>query len=55
MSEHTIMLVMLAWVFLNVSFVGFLVYRVIRRTDHLEGVLAATYLEARRALSQYRP
>jgi hypothetical protein len=55
MSEHTIMMVMLGWCFLNVSFVGFLVYRVLRRTDHLEGVLAATYFEARRALSQHRP
>jgi len=55
MSEHTIMMLMLGWAIVNVSFVGFLVYRVLRRTDQLEGIIAATYLEARRALSQYRP
>jgi hypothetical protein len=40
---------------LECAFTGLLVYRVLRRSDHLEGVLAATYLEARRALEKYRP
>ena len=55
MSEHTVMILGLIVIGLECAFTGFLVYRVLRRSDHLEGVLAAVYLEARRALSQYRP
>jgi hypothetical protein len=54
-SEHTIMIVILGWVVLNVSFTGYLAYKVFRRSEQIEGIVAVTYLEARRALSQYRP
>jgi hypothetical protein len=55
MSEHALMILGLGVIGLECAFTGFLVYRVLRRTDHLEGILAAVYLEARRALGQYRP
>lgn len=55
MSEHTVMMIILGWVVLNVSFTGYLAYKVFRKSEQLEGILAATYLEARRALSQQRP
>jgi hypothetical protein len=55
MSEHAFMILGLIIIGLECAFTGFLVYRVLRKSDHLEGIIAATYLEARRALSQYRP
>ena len=33
---------------------GYLVYRVYRMSERTEGLTAATYLEARRALEQHR-
>ena len=55
MSEHAIMFVALAWIGACTAFTGYLAFRVWRKTDQIEGIIAATYLEARRALSQYRP
>lgn len=49
------MTAILAFVVLQVSFVGYLAYRAHRSAQQIEGLTAATYLEARRALSQYRP
>ena len=55
MSEHTLQLAMLVFVaFLNL--VGlYLVYLVHRSSKQIEGLTAATFLEARRALERYRP
>jgi hypothetical protein len=36
-------------------FVGYLVYRVHRKSDQIEDIIAAVYLQARRVLEQYRP
>ena len=33
---------------------GYLAYRVYRKSEQTEGLIAATYLEARRALEQHR-
>jgi hypothetical protein len=55
MSEHTIMILGLIIIGLECTFTGFLVYRVLRKSDPLDDIIAATYLDARRALSQYRP
>ena len=55
MSEHTIQLAMLVFVALQVCFVGFLAYKAHRSAKQIEGLTAATYLEARRALERYRP
>ena len=33
---------------------GYLVYRVYRMSERTEGLIAATYLEAKRALEQHR-
>ena len=33
---------------------GYLAYRVYRKSERTEGLIAATYLEARRALEQHR-
>ena len=55
MSEHVILAGMLVFVVIQVSFVGYLAYRAHRSSQQIEGLTAATYLEARRALSQYRP
>lgn len=55
MSEHAFMIGALVVIGFQCAFVGFLVFRVYRKSDHLEGIIAATYLEARRALSQYKP
>ena len=54
MSEHTLMLGGLVIIGLECAFVGFLAFRVYRRSDHLAGIIAATYLEARRALMQHK-
>ena len=55
MSEHTIQMAMLVFVVLQVAFVGYLAYRAHRSSQWLEAMLAATYLEARRALGLDRP
>ena len=37
------------------GFVGYLAYRVHPKSDQIEGITAAIYLQARRVLEQYRP
>jgi hypothetical protein len=52
MTEHALMIAILVFVVTQVSFVGFLAYQ---SSKQIEGLTAATFLEARRVLSQYRP
>ena len=54
MTEHAFLAAVLAFVVVQVTFVGYLVYRVVRKSDHLEGMIAATYLQARKFLEQSR-
>jgi uncharacterized membrane protein AbrB (regulator of aidB expression) len=54
MSEHMIMMAMLFVSIVIAACVGILTWRVNRRSDHLEGIIAATYLEARRALERHK-
>jgi ABC-type spermidine/putrescine transport system permease subunit II len=54
MTEHWFMTAMLAFVVLQVAFVAVLAYKVFRRSERIEALTAATYLEARKALSQSR-
>lgn len=51
-TEHGILGVLLIFAILQVGFVGYLVYRVVRKSDPLEGMIAATYLQARKFLEQ---
>jgi hypothetical protein len=53
-SDHAILGIMLVLIVLQVSFVGYLAYRVYRASQQIEGLTAATFLEARRVLSQHR-
>lgn len=55
MTEHVLMIAILVFVVLQVSFVGYLAWRAFRLSQQVEGITAATYLEARKVLSQYRP
>jgi hypothetical protein len=58
MTEHGFLAAMLAVsIFAGIagmSFLGYLTYRVYRMSERTEGLIAATYLEARRALEQHR-
>jgi hypothetical protein len=54
MTEHGFLAAMLVCAMVQVTFVGYLVYRVVRKSDHLEGMIAATYLQARTFLEQSR-
>jgi len=58
MTEHGFLATMLAVVIFealagNLA-LGYLVYRVYRMSERTEGLIAATYLEAKRALEQHR-
>lgn len=55
MTEHTFMIAALIFIAALTAFVGYLVYRVHRKSDQIEGIIAAVYLQARRVLEQYRP
>ena len=55
MTEHAFMIGALIFIAATTLFVGYLVYRVHRKSDHIEGIVAAVYLQARRVLEQYRP
>jgi hypothetical protein len=55
MLEHALIVAILLFVVVQVSFVGYLAFRVHRASQQIEGMTAATFLEARRVLSQYRP
>jgi hypothetical protein len=52
MTEHVVLGAFLVFVALQVGFVGYLVYKVVRKNDPLEGMIAATYLQARKFLEQ---
>lgn len=54
MSEHTLQSLMLVLVALQVCFVGYLAYKAYRSSKQIEGLTAATYLEARKALDRSR-
>ena len=49
------MVAILVFVGTQVSFVGYLAWRAFRLSQQIEGLTAATHLEARRALTQHRP
>ena len=55
MTEHAFMIGALIFIAATTLFVGYLVYRVHRKSDQIEGIIAAVYLQARRELEQYRP
>lgn len=55
MIEHPLMIAILVFVVAQVSFVGYLAWRAFRLSQQIEGITAATFLEARRVLSQHRP
>jgi len=52
--EHRFLAAMLAVVGLETAVVCFMAYKVLRRSEQIEALTAATYLEARKALSQPR-
>jgi len=54
MIEHWFLASMLAVVGLEAGVCCFMAYRVLRRSEQIEALTAATYLEARKALSQSR-
>jgi flagellar biogenesis protein FliO len=54
-TEHAFMIGALTFIAALTAFVGYLVYRVHRKSDQIEGIIAAVYLQARRMLEQYRP
>jgi flagellar biogenesis protein FliO len=55
MTEHVFMIAGLIFIACLTAFVGYLVYRVHRKSEQIEGITAAIYLQARRMLEQYRP
>ena len=55
MTEQAFMIGRLTIMVILTAFVGYLVYRVHRKSDQIEGIIAAVYLQARRVLEQYRP
>lgn len=54
MTEHWFMAIMLGVVGLEGLVAIYVAYRVYRISERIEGLTAATYLEARKALSQPR-
>ena len=54
MTEHWFMTLMLAVVGLEGAVCCFMAYKALRRSEQIEALTAATYLEARKALSQSR-
>lgn len=54
MTEHGFLAAMLAVVALATTAVGYMTYRVHRSARHLEGLMAAIFLEVRKVLSQSR-
>jgi hypothetical protein len=55
MTDYAIMIAGLIIIAAETAFVGYLAYRVYRKSDQIEGITAAVYLQARRVLEQYRP
>jgi hypothetical protein len=54
MTEHGFMVAMLALGLLETLVAIYLAYRVYRSAEQIEGLTAATYLEARKALERLR-
>ena len=54
MTEHAFLAAMLAVVGFEVVVLGYITYRIFRILERMEGVGAATFLEARKILSQAR-
>jgi hypothetical protein len=54
MTEHTFHAVVLLLVASLNAWVGYLAYRVHRSAERIEGLTAATFLEARKALERSR-
>jgi flagellar biogenesis protein FliO len=54
-TEHIFMIAALIFIAAMTLIAGYLVYRVHRKSDQIEGIVAAVYLQARRVLEQYRP
>lgn len=54
MTEHWFLALMLFGVGVETAYVGYLAYKVYRSSQQIEGLTAATYLEARKALEQAR-
>ena len=54
MTEHGFLAAMLALVGLEVVMLGYITYRIHRILERVEGIGAATFLEARKVLSQPR-
>ena len=54
MTEHWFMVAMLALVAAMDVVALYILYLVLRKSERIEGVTAAVYLEARKILSQHR-
>jgi hypothetical protein len=54
-TEHIFMIGALIFIAATTLIVGYLAYRVHRKSDQIEGIVAAVYLQAPRVLEQYRP
>jgi hypothetical protein len=54
-TEHIFMIGALIFIAATTLIAAYLAYRVHRKSDHIEGIIAAVYLQARRVLEQYRP
>ena len=55
MTEHILQVVLLVFIAIEVGLVGILARRAYRSSKQIEGLTAATYLQARRALERHRP
>ena len=54
-TEHIFMIGALIFIAATTLIAAYLAYRVHRKSDQIEGIIAAVYLQARRELEQYRP
>ena len=52
--EHGFLAAMLGLALIVTGFVGYLVYRVHRDSERIEGLTAAVHLQARRTLEEFR-
>ena len=54
-AEHIFLIGALIFIAATTLIAAYLAYRVHRKSDQIEGIVAAVYLQARRVLEQYRP
>jgi hypothetical protein len=54
-TEDVFLIGVLIFIAAMTLFVGYLAYRVHGKSDPIESIIAAVYLQARRVLEQYRP